>query len=593
MRAAVERSRSPTDGRAALSAQAPAWRRADVRAGARGPAWAPPGLDWSAGFVRHGPAAGQITAQGAVRALQRSVGNAATQRVLAHTGSTVRREPNPPSTAGPGPVPDAANRVGFVREEGLNLRAGPGQTTRSLARLPFGERVHLINDPDPQPGWLRVAVPGLVGYVSAPRIHFPPPELARMDPGLRLIRVAQRQTLWGLVKTMYGIRGDEGSADQNVNHFINAIRAVNKPEAFEVRTDLLDDIGNFLIPGRSASDTYLYAGVDLWIPSFGVAAAMHVGSGTVSGEIAGFLKAVRQKIEDFGTACWAAGKYIPEAIAQNVGEMASGLVHGLVEFAVDAAKILAASTAAGALIGALFGGVGALPGATIGFEIGLLILELYGLYMLVEAIFSIAAKLVTRLGQFVSLVWTADGNRKQLEQAGRTLADALGILVSAALLALAAYLLKRGGKALGETKFAKTVGEQPLAKWLADRQRLTTTRERLRKGEEPAAPAVKVVPKVGDTLEGLMHDSPLTPSQTTVKLDVAQQYAAEMKAGRWNWNDPVRKIIIDPKGNIMSGHHRVVAAELADIKIPESGIYRSSTLQVPEKVRAWSDVIFE
>ena len=483
------------------------------------------------------------------------------------------------------------NRVAFVREEGLNLREGPDQKSRSLAKLAFGQRVHVL---DEQPGWEEVAVLGQMGYVSAPRIHFPPDSLLKKDPGLRLIRVRPGQTFWGLVKEMYGIQGNEGTPDQNINHFINAIRAVNKAEAFEVKTDILDDLGNAIISGRDASDTYLKAGVNLWIPSFTVAAAMDVGSGTVTGEVARLVKKIEQKIDDFIEACKASWKYIPGAIAHYAGEMAESLLSGLIEFAKDAAKILVASTAAGALIGALLGGgAGAIPGAEAGFEIGLLILEYYGLYQLVKAVLEVAGNLVAKLGEFIKLVWTANGDRKQIDQAGRTLADALGILVAAALVAVVAYLLKKGGKALSESKFAKTVGETRLAQWFNERQKLTTSKELLEKGKEPAPGAAKFVPKVGDNLETLMGDSTLTPSQTTVTLEVAQRYAAEMSAGRWNWNHPTDKIILDPKGNIMSGHHRVVAAKLAGIPIPESGIYRSSTLQIPEKVRTWSDVTFE
>jgi hypothetical protein len=164
-----------------------------------------------------------------------------------------------------------------------------------------------------------------------------------------------------------------------------------------------------------------------------------------------------------------------------------------------------ASTAAGALIGALLGGgAGAIPGAEAGFEIGLLILEYYGLYQLVKAVLEVAGNLVAKLGEFIKLVWTANGDRKQIDQAGRTLADALGILVAAALVAVVAYLLKKGGKALSESKFAKTVGETRLAQWFNERQKLTTSKELLEKGKEPAPGAAKFVPKVGDNLETLM-----------------------------------------------------------------------------------------
>jgi hypothetical protein len=377
-------------------------------------------------------------------------------------------------------------RVAFVREEGLNLRSGPSQATSSMAQLPFGTRVHVLEDEARHPDWQKVTTPtGSVGYLYAKQVHFPPPDLIARDPGLRLIRVRPGQTMWGLVKEQYGIQGNESTADQNINHFINAIRAVNKSEAFTIETDWMDDIGNWAISGRDASDTLLRAGYDLWIPSFGVAAGMDVGSGTVTGEIARLIKKIEQKLKDFRDAGLAAGKYIPGAVAAHVGEAGVGLLKGLVDFALDAVKILAISTAVGALIGALFGGVGALPGAEIGFEIGLLILEAYGLAMLIELILSMAGQLLGQLASFVGQTWEANGDPKKIEDAGKTLAEAIGILAAAALLAAVAYLMKKGGQALAKTKFAKTIGQTELAKYMSDRANMKSTKEALAPKEPP------------------------------------------------------------------------------------------------------------
>jgi hypothetical protein len=450
------------------------------------------------------PPAGAVAAVPAeqVLYLQRTIGNAATGRAIAgdgrngpglgggtrlparepmavlwrnHTAPRIQRT-DPPSKS----APQAAlipSRVAFVREDGLNLREAADQQSKSLSRLAFGLRVYVLDDPEPPPSWTKVAVPGQTGYVFAPRIHFPPEALIAKDPGLRLIRVKPQQTFWGLVKDAYGIQGNEGSPDQNINHFINAIRAVNKPEAFDVRS------GTPTIPGRDAAATYLKANVDLWIPSFGVAAAMDVGSGTLRGEEARFYKQLPQRIVDFQTACTLSNKYAADAIARHAGETGEALLKGLVDFVIDAAKILAASTAAGALIGAFFEGVGAVPGALIGFEIGLIILEYYGLVMVIAAIVQIAANLAERLGEFAKLVWTANGDSKQLDEAGKVLADALGILASAAVIALAAYVTKKGYEAIGKTKFAQAVGENRLADgldWLKKRQQMTTTKEKLK-----------------------------------------------------------------------------------------------------------------
>jgi hypothetical protein len=369
-----------------------------------------------------------------------------------------------------------ARRIAFVREEGLNLREQPNQSSKSLARLSFGQRVYVLVEPNPQPGWLRISVMGRTGYASEPRIHFPPEPLIKKDPGLSLIKVRAGQTFWGLVKEVYGIQGNEGAKDQNINHFINAIKAVNKPEAFKVKEDTLDKIGNFFVSGREATDTYLKAGVDLWIPSFGVALRMDVGSGTIRGEVTRLIRKIDQKITDFKTACVYSAEYIPGAIKKHVGDMASALIDGLIDFAKDAAMILGISTAVGALIGALFGGVGAIPGAEIGFEIGLIILEYYGLYLIIEAIVQLAVGLFSTLADFIKLVWVANGDQKQLKEAGKTLAEALGILVSSVLVVLVAYLLKKGGDFIKGTKFGAKVGEARLVKWLEDRKKGKTTR---------------------------------------------------------------------------------------------------------------------
>ncbi len=464
-------------------ARVEARRRTDAPAGAR-PRRAPePGLPVRA-LAPVAPASNTLALH-----LQRSAGNLATGRLLSgpHKKPHVQREPPSPApaagaTAPSPPVPNAApsgtNRVAFVREEGLNLREVPDQTSKSLAQLRFGTRVRVLEEEALHPGWQKVTTPAAaVGFLHAPRVHFPPSDLISRDPGMTMVRIRSGQTFWGLVKEQYGIRGDESTADQNINHFINAIRAVNKGDAFIVETDWLDDIGNWLFSGRDASDTLLKAGYDLWIPSFGVAAAMDVGSGTLTGEAARIVKKIEQKIADFKGACAAAVKYAPEAITKQAGDTAMGLLHGLIDFAIDAAKILAISTAAGALIGALFGGVGAVPGAEIGFEIGLLILEYYGLAIMIEAILGIAGNLLSELGSFVSQVWNADGDPKKVDLAGKTLANALGTLVSALLIALAAYLIKKGGDSIAKSKFGRKVGESEIARWLADRQKMKTTKE--------------------------------------------------------------------------------------------------------------------
>lgn len=399
--------------------------------------------------------------------LQALAGNNAT------AGLVLQRVPAGAGAVAPGQSIDIA----FVREEALKLHTSTDTQSDASATLGFGTRVHVLENESQHPTWLKVATSRGTGFVAANRIYAPPPSLIQKDPGVSLVRVQNKQTFWGLVRDRYGIRGNEGTADQNVNHFINAIRAVNDPAAFNVRTDALDDLGNAVVPGRDASDTLLKENTDLWIPSFAVAAAMDVGSGTVTGEVTRLVKKAEQKIADFRAASQAAGAYIPGAVARQAGEVGAGLIEGLVQFAIEAAEILAMSTAAGALIGSLFGGVGAVPGAEIGFEIGLMILEYYGLALLVELVLSVAGSLLSQLAGFIAQVWTADGDPKKIDQAGKMLAEALGTLVAAILTAMVLYVTHQGGKALSSTRFASKVGQTRVAQWLADRQKAKTTTE--------------------------------------------------------------------------------------------------------------------
>jgi hypothetical protein len=56
------------------------------------------------------------------------------------------------------------------------------------------------------PGWQKVTTPtSAVGFLYAPRVHFPPADLITRDPGMKLIRVRSGQNFWGLVKEQYCI----------------------------------------------------------------------------------------------------------------------------------------------------------------------------------------------------------------------------------------------------------------------------------------------------------------------------------------------------------------------------------------------------
>ena len=59
-----------------------------------------------------------------------------------------------------------------------------------------------------------------------------------------------------------------------------------------------------------------------------------------------------------------------------------------------------------------------------------------------------------------------------------------------------------------------------------------------------------------------------------------QRYAELMRKakrgepGGWDWSKMDSPIYIDPNDAIMGGHHRIIAAKLAGVEIPESAIVR-------------------
>ncbi len=77
----------------------------------------------------------------------------------------------------------------------------------------------------------------------------------------------------------------------------------------------------------------------------------------------------------------------------------------------------------------------------------------------------------------------------------------------------------------------------------------------------------------------IMKSSKYIPTQSLSKMDIEKinKYSEQMKKGKWDWSKS--KIIVDENNAIMDGHHRVIAAEKARKKIPDSSktIYNKKT----------------
>ena len=95
----------------------------------------------------------------------------------------------------------------------------------------------------------------------------------------------------------------------------------------------------------------------------------------------------------------------------------------------------------------------------------------------------------------------------------------------------------------------------------------------------------------GDNLEPVMAGMGWSPTQSGVEAAKINAYADDMTDGNWQWLPLNRQnpIIVDQAGNIMSGHHRLVSAQIAGVSVPEAAIQRFPGM-TSRPVKAWRDV---
>jgi|GEM_PF-1212917 len=95
----------------------------------------------------------------------------------------------------------------------------------------------------------------------------------------------------------------------------------------------------------------------------------------------------------------------------------------------------------------------------------------------------------------------------------------------------------------------------------------------------------------GDSLEPLMVGTGWLATQAAVDAAKVNSYADEMAKGNWRRLSPNRQnpIILDQSGKIMSGHHRLVAAQIAGLTVPELAIQRFPGM-TSRPVKLWRNV---
>ncbi|OQW86983.1 MAG: hypothetical protein BWK78_09460 [Thiotrichaceae bacterium IS1] len=97
---------------------------------------------------------------------------------------------------------------------------------------------------------------------------------------------------------------------------------------------------------------------------------------------------------------------------------------------------------------------------------------------------------------------------------------------------------------------------------------------------------------VHNSLKDLLKNGPYKPTQSARRMDLGKvdALAEKMKGGNFDWNKMDKKIMIDPDGNIMDGHHRVMAATKAGVEIPEEAIHRHNKVTT-RPAYDWCDVL--
>lgn len=96
----------------------------------------------------------------------------------------------------------------------------------------------------------------------------------------------------------------------------------------------------------------------------------------------------------------------------------------------------------------------------------------------------------------------------------------------------------------------------------------------------------------GDDLEPLMAASGFIATQTAVDAIRVNLYVVEMTSGNWRWLPLNRRnpILIDELGKIMSGHHRLIAARIAEVIVPAGAVQRFPGI-TQRPATAWHDIL--
>ena len=223
-------------------------------------------------------------------------------------------------------------------------------------------------------------------------------------------------------------------------------------------------------------------------------------------------------------------RYLPQAVAEQVGADARAAVEGIVPALKLAGEILLGTTATGAIvgggIGALAGGVGAAPGALLGGEAGLdaglFVLNWLGLGFLVVYVGANLAQVGDRLASGVREAWDSCGSPAAIDRAARHMAAAFGTLISLVLQAIAAYVAKEGMSAALEKLGRSRLG--------AGLRKLIETK-----------PRVLEEAQVAEVLNHPKFARPMEPPLVRARIGTALKFMKE-KFPKWTLDDLVSRL---------------------------------------------------
>ncbi|TME47197.1 MAG: hypothetical protein E6I56_04845 [Chloroflexi bacterium] len=283
--------------------------------------------------------------------LQATAGNAAVTSLLAGDGSLQRDA----TAVAPPTEGTEIDRMGVVDQDGtkskdsspgLNLRAGPGESSVTIARLENNE--HVLVKRDMSGGWAYVIVTDgpyktSTGYVAGAYLNTNmPPDPSAPDPGATLYRIAANERAHDFVRRQYGAATQVKGQDERF--FTNVLQFVNDRAGrhFVVTKSKTKKVGSMDV---DVDDKELVAGGQIWVPSLDFALSLKgtVSAGSWQRDAVEKLKNIGEKLLAIpvfiGGLLWGALESIKDLFV-GLFDLVWGTIKSLGHNLVDAARAI-------------------------------------------------------------------------------------------------------------------------------------------------------------------------------------------------------------------------------------------------------------